>query len=159
MSGAGSATRYRRVNYWDIDDSDEGWGSEDVGDELWAPEGGPDRDDLTAPESDADARDALSTELVLQARFDRLADTLAADSVGVSATRRLVAHPAYNGIVLLGKDAIPYLIDRVESGEHRPTWLKLLGSVTKLPPSAGQSTIDASAEAWIRWARTEAPRS
>ncbi len=97
--------------------------------------------------------------ILQRARFNRLADQLETASVGVSATRRLSRNPDFVEILLMGDDAIPMLIERVQTSESRPTWLKLLSLLTSLPPSAGEETIDASAEAWLRWARTKLPRS
>ena len=141
------------IDYWEpVDNADaDPW--VDTGDEAYKPTA----HGRTSAEGGS-ASNALTRSLISAARFNRLADELAADAAGVSSTRRLVAHPAYGGILLMGREAIPFLIERVQSGEHRPTWLKLLGSLTSLPPSAGQETIDGSANAWIRWAMTEAPR-
>ena len=101
--------------------------------------------------------DALA--ILKRARFERLADELATASAGVSATRRLTRSPEFVEILLMGDDAIPMLIERVETGETRPTWMKLLGLLTSLPPSLGEETIDASADAWLRRARTKSPHS
>lgn len=87
--------------------------------------------------------------------FDYLADELAAASIAVSSTRRLRSHPAYIGILSLGGEAIPLLLDRLRAGETRPTWLSLLGLLTKLPPAAGAETIDEAADAWLTWGMTE----
>jgi hypothetical protein len=105
-----------------------------------------------------DSRDHYVRDLVLRSRFNVLADQLADDTAGISSTRRMVRHPAYVGILLMGQDAVPYLVERLQTGEHRPTWLKLLGSLTSLPPSAGQETIEGSTNAWLRWAKSPASR-
>jgi hypothetical protein len=139
------------VDYWlpseDADDVDL---STDTGDEPTSEA----NSRSNADDSGRAARKKFARSLSLRRQFDLLADELAADTVGVSSSRRLVAHPSFGGILMMGAEAIPFLIERVESGEHRPTWLKILGSLTSLPPSAGQETIDDSAEAWIRWARS-----
>lgn len=83
--------------------------------------------------------------------FDILADELAAAAAGVSSTRRLLSHPAYIGILALGEEAVPLLLERLRAGTHRPTWLTILGSLTALPPSAGAATIDEAASAWLKW--------
>jgi hypothetical protein len=89
----------------------------------------------------------------VRAEFEDLADELAEAAIGMSSTRRLLKHPAYTGILALGDEAIPLLLDRLRTGENRPAWLTVLGSLTTLPPAAGASTIDAAANAWLRWQR------
>jgi hypothetical protein len=82
--------------------------------------------------------------------FAMLADELAQATTGLSSTRRATRHPAYTEILAIGPDAVPLLIERLARDEHRPLWLTLLGSLTGLPPGAGEDTIPASAAAWMR---------
>jgi hypothetical protein len=95
----------------------------------------------------------------LSAQFELLADELAADSLGVSSTRRLMQHPAYIGILSLGDEAIPLLLERLEAPGPRPVWLRLLSSLTSFVPGAGQETIPAAAEAWLQWGKRSGLRT
>lgn len=105
--------------------------------------------------ADAVEDDADTGATWVREEFDYLADELAAASIAVSSTRRLRSHPAYIGILSLGGQAIPLLLERLRTGETRPTWLSLLGLLTKLPPAAGAETIDEAADAWLTWGMTE----
>lgn len=98
-------------------------------------------------------RDAQREQV--RVRFDLLADELAVSMAGASSTRRAMRHPAYAEILALGKDAIPFLLRRLERPGSRPLWLRLLGSLTAFQPGAGQETISDAAHAWMRWGRTE----
>jgi hypothetical protein len=93
------------------------------------------------------ARTAQATE------FELLAEELSEVASVVSSTRRLVTHPAYLGILALGPCVIPLLLERLERGDNRPVWLRLLGSLTTFQPGAGADTIPEAAERWLRWAR------
>jgi hypothetical protein len=95
----------------------------------------------------------LDTDAELRAQFDTLAEELLLDAAGVSVPRRLAGHPAYLGILALGDRAIPLLVERLETGEGRPVWLTLLGSLTGFQPGAGRQTIREAAEDWIAWSR------
>jgi hypothetical protein len=87
--------------------------------------------------------------------FSVLADQLEGAAAGLSSTRRAMSHPAFMGILALGKAAIPGSIERLKCSHNRPLWLRVLGSLTPFPPGAGQSTIDQAALAWMRWGDRE----
>jgi len=89
-----------------------------------------------------------------KAQFDALADELARASSGLSSTRRAARHPAYGEILALGEAAIPWLLERLEAPGARPLWLRLLGTLTSFQPGAGQDTVPAAAEKWLRWGRS-----
>jgi hypothetical protein len=67
----------------------------------------------------------------------------------------LMRHRAYIGILALGRPVTPLVLDRLQSGRGmRPIWLRLLGSLTHVPPGAGEETIDAATAAWISWGKS-----
>ena len=91
------------------------------------------------------------------AEFDLFADQLALDGAGVSAPWRLAKHPAYVGILAMGRRAaVPLLLERLKQSGGRPIWLSLLGSLTGRPPGLEQETIDAAAAEWIAWSKQSA---
>jgi len=85
--------------------------------------------------------------------FSELADELEDAAVALSSTRRALRYPAFIEILELGDSVIPEVIERLRVSENRPLWLRVLGTLTPFPPGAGESTIDAAADAWIRWGR------
>jgi len=110
---------------------------------------------VASSEADSASDEAASEPLLVQQEFDFWAEELAAESIVVSSTRRLRSHPAFVGILALGKPAVPYLLERLRTGEGRPVWLSLLGLLTELPPAAGAETIEDATKAWLRWEKTE----
>ena len=91
----------------------------------------------------------------LRAEFAILAAEVEAAAAIVSATRRLARHPAYAGILALGDDAIPLLLERLKESRSRPVLLRLLGSLTAFQPGAGQETVEEAAAEWVRWGKKE----
>jgi len=86
-----------------------------------------------------------------QDEFNELADELEDAAVGLSSTRRAMAHPAFAEILALGDSAIPRSLERLRHSSNRPLWLRVLGTLTPFPPGAGAATIDGAEATWIRW--------
>lgn len=87
----------------------------------------------------------------LRDRFDGLAEELEQAAAGLSSTRRAMVHPAFTEILALGDEVIPKCVNRLKTTSNRPLWLRVLGTLTPFSPGAGQQSIDAAAEAWLRW--------
>jgi hypothetical protein len=85
--------------------------------------------------------------------FEVMADELEESAAIVSSTRTLRNHPAYQGILALGDDAVPLLLKRLELSSNRPIWLRLLSSLTPYSPGAGHETIREASAAWLQWGR------
>lgn len=98
-----------------------------------------------------DAQARATNELA--GRFAVLATQLAVDAAGVSAPRRLLRHPAYVEILLMGEDAVPLLLQRLQRPGGRPVWLSLLGMITTAPPGLGTETTEDATTAWLRWGK------
>jgi hypothetical protein len=133
------ATRAHEVDTWELFDENEA----------------PAEDARRSPLELLELKHATDDAAAIQAQFDALADELVVAAAGASSTRRVARHPAYGDILALGPDAVPLLLGRVTTGQNRPIWLRLLGSLTTFQPGAGKETIPEAAEAWLRWARRE----
>jgi hypothetical protein len=132
------------------------WEDEDSIDEPWTPlllVGAANGRKSGAGEGPTRASPRPSETSDLRAQFDLLADELLLDGAGVSVPRRLAGHPAYVGILSLGEQAIPLLVERLASAGGRPIWLTLLGSLTGFQPGAGKETVREAAAEWIRWGK------
>jgi hypothetical protein len=118
--------------------------------------------DLLSPldgTDDTEPRQAERVEDTDDARrvFEELADELSDATRALSSTRLALGHPAYAEIMAMGERCIPWLIERLETVGDRPIWLRLLGSLTRFQPGAGQETVPEAAAAWIRWNRQRQP--
>ena len=83
--------------------------------------------------------------------FELLADELEDIAAGLASPRKAMHHPAYKEILALGFEAVPWIVARIEQGRNRPLWMRVLGSLTGLPPSRGADTVTDAAHAWLLW--------
>jgi hypothetical protein len=91
----------------------------------------------------------------VKVEFEQLAAELEAAGALVSSTRRLMRHRAFVGILALGPPVIPLVLDRLRTSDvTRPVWLRVIGSLLHAPPGAGQETVDAAANVWLRLHRS-----
>lgn len=131
------------VAYWELESPDDVEATRPVPGRLQL---------VRRDESDIAAQRKLAET---KARFEILADELEEASAAMSSTRRAVHHPAYVGVLALGEDVIPFLLQRLETSRSRPILLRLLGSLTAFQPGAGRETVAEAAAEWIRWGRRE----
>ena len=132
MSSGAVLESSKAQEYWEIEPD----GPDDIGNEA-------------APLDRVPAKD-FST---LRASFDQLADELVDEASVLSSTRRARNLPVFREILELGEDVIPLVMERMEKGQLRPVWMRLLSTMTTFEPSAGAETIDESARRWVRWSK------
>ena len=88
-------------------------------------------------------------------KFLRLRDQWKAECAHESSTQRMVMHSAYQRIVGMGKDALPFLLR--ELATNVDAWFWALRAITEADPvpeeARGNGT--AMAQAWLQWARDQ----
>jgi hypothetical protein len=83
--------------------------------------------------------------------FEILAGELEDAAAGLASPRKAMRHPAYTEILALGFEAVPWIMSRIETARNRPLWMRVLGSLTGLPPGRGAETVVDAAQAWLAW--------
>ncbi len=93
----------------------------------------------------------LSYDLAL--RFQHLADQWHKETGHYSLMFKRAMHPAYQQIIGMGKDAIPFILDDLR---EQPTghWFWALGAITGEDPTLGEADIDKAIQAWLSWRLT-----
>ncbi len=89
----------------------------------------------------------------LAARFHALADRWEDETVFLSSSAHMAAHPDYKAIVSLGMPAVPLILKRMQTqGGH---WYHVLRDITKVNPvdPAERGNVAAMQRAWLRWGR------
>jgi len=90
----------------------------------------------------------------LAERFSTLAAEWKRDTVLLSSTSAITAHPAYQAIIALGPAVVPLLLQDLE---REPThWFEALQAITGEDPVPEQQRgrILAMTEAWLAWGRS-----
>ncbi|HZU36055.1 MAG TPA: hypothetical protein VFA18_09110 [Gemmataceae bacterium] len=87
----------------------------------------------------------------VEEKFRRLAAVWRAETAYVSSTTELVAHPAFQEIVLMGPAIIPLLLGELQNRSGH--WHRALRQITGADavPVADRGNMDKAAEAWLRW--------
>src|SRR5258708_2243386 len=96
----------------------------------------------------------VSAELhheVPEERFRRLAELWKEDTLFSSSTTEMALHPAYQQIIGLGSQAIPWILRELAHDPGHWFWaLKAITGEDPAPESA-QGRLNELAEAWLRW--------
>lgn len=95
-----------------------------------------------------------TTEPNLAVRFHALADQWRAECGLLSSTSAMVAHPAYQEIIALGRPAVPLLLQGLE--KESVHWFEALKAITGEDPVSPQDwgNIPAMTAAWLAWGRS-----
>jgi hypothetical protein len=64
---------------------------------------------------------------------------------------RIVFHPAYQRIIGLGPQVLPFILRDLKQYHHH--WFWALTALTGEDPAEGQITVGGAAEAWLAWGR------
>ena len=88
-------------------------------------------------------------------KFVRLRDEWKSQRGPSSSTTKLVMHPAYQTIIGMGRDAIPFLLRELETNVDN--WFWALRSITEANPVPEEAQGDgqAMAKAWLAWGRDQ----
>jgi hypothetical protein len=90
-------------------------------------------------------RDAAEVE----GRFEALASWWEEDTLVISSTTEVVMHPAYQGIIGLGLQAVPLILERLR--REPAQWFWALHHITGYNVAPDNSTVDEAARAWLSW--------
>jgi hypothetical protein len=96
--------------------------------------------------------ETLPAENVEQ-RFRRLEAVWEADTLYLSDAHRIIQHPAFQEIISLGEEVIPFMLADLEKGPRQWVWAlpRITGANPILPSDGGN--IRKMTEAWLRWGR------
>ena len=106
--------------------------------------------------------DGATTEIdaslsVDKEEFKRLADEWIEQRPKGADVAQMIRHPAYQGIIDIGPEAVPWLLERLA---QRPDhWFYALNQITNATPvqPEHQGNIKAMAEDWIAWGKQNQP--
>ena len=86
-------------------------------------------------------------------RFRELAEQWEHETWMLSNTDQAIAHPAHKAIVRLGDQAVPLILERMQTRGGR--WYHALHDITKANPvnPADHGNVAAIQQAWLRWGR------
>jgi hypothetical protein len=89
----------------------------------------------------------------LEQRFNRLANEWDDATAYLSSMDEASRHPAYQEIIRMGKDVLPYVLRDLEA-THRHWFiaLKQITGANPIPP-ADAGNVRKMADAWLRWAK------
>lgn len=94
-----------------------------------------------------------SPETVEQ-QFTALLSRWRTETAHLSSSTRIAGHPAYQAIIALGAEALPFLLRELERSHdgHLSRALTEITGARPVPPE-DRGKIKKIAEAWLRWAR------
>lgn len=87
----------------------------------------------------------------LARKFQDLAETWRRETGFLSFMHQKALHPAYQRIVGMGWTVVPLILkDLHKQPDH---WLWALRAITGEEPARGTDTLQAAAQAWLKWGR------
>ena len=105
----------------------------------------------------------MSAEETQESRFNRLAQQWTQETVFLSNPSSIMKNKAFQEIVDMGEDALPFLFDKLQDDEdglwwmplERITHVRLTEGVTPIEGVPGWAKTDVSAlkAAWLAWGR------
>jgi hypothetical protein len=89
-------------------------------------------------------------------KFQRLADLWRTETVYVSSTSDLVAHPAFQEIVAMGSAVIPLLLRELKNSTGH--WHRALQRIIGVNPvaPADRGNMERTVAAWLQWGKEQA---
>ena len=89
----------------------------------------------------------------IERRFEELAEKWRRECSHLSSVREMVLHPAYQQIIGMGKEAIPFLLRELERQPNH--WFWALWAITQENPVAPehQGRVPEMARDWLEWGR------
>ncbi len=87
--------------------------------------------------------------------LEQLAERWIAEARFVSSLSDMVAHPAYQRIIGMGRDALPFLLRQLETGPQH--WFPALEAITGINPVRAEDNgrVQRMAQAWVAWGREQ----
>lgn len=84
-------------------------------------------------------------------KFRRLADQWLKETEHISSIAKASMHPAYQRIIGMGYDAMPYLLRELQQDPDH--WFWALNAITEQDPAQSEDTFDGAVRAWLRWGK------
>jgi hypothetical protein len=84
-------------------------------------------------------------------RFAELAETWVRETGWLSSLREKVIHPAYQQIIGMGSDALPFIFEQLRR-KSPGYWFWALVAITGEDPAAGLRRMPEARAAWLKWA-------
>lgn len=85
-------------------------------------------------------------------RFDESVRSWKRDTLHISSLTKTVMHPAYQAIIGMGREALPFIFDELE--RHGGHWFWALHAITQEDPAHGSIDFAEAARAWLEWGRS-----
>lgn len=94
---------------------------------------------------------SIPDEIKQRVRFNELASLWKRDTRFTSSLTKMMLHEAYQAIIGMGKEALPFIFaDLKQSGDH---WLWALRAITQEDPVPEGADYRTAVEAWLAWGR------
>jgi hypothetical protein len=101
--------------------------------------------------------------MAIKEQFDQLAKEWYAQAMFHSFYNPIMSPEPCRQLVKLGKQVIPYIIERLKSGDHWIAWCWLLTEITGIETGEGivheggfaKGSVDEMAKWWINWYKRE----
>ena len=84
------------------------------------------------------------------ARFNSLLETWTRETRYSSSLTQMLLHPAYFGMIALGRDALPLMLQQLRKNPRR--WFVAVRAVAHEDPAEGIQDVDEAVAAWLEWA-------
>jgi hypothetical protein len=109
------------------------------------------------PTSIVESSSRPSSDLLAR-RFEELARVWREECTHLSSVREMVLHPAYQQIIGMGKDALPFLLGELERQPDH--WFWALWAITQENPVPVEhrGRVADMARDWLEWARRKGIR-
>ena len=93
------------------------------------------------------------TKETVEQRFRFLADTWHKAVAHLSSTTKRNSHPAYQEIIKLGPEVVPFLLRDMQ--DHLTHWFFALSEITGANPipAAAAGNVPLMVDYWLRWAK------
>lgn len=90
----------------------------------------------------------------LEQEFNALADRWHRETRLLSSVSKMAMHPAYQGIIALGRSVIPFVLrDLKKTRDH---WLWALYVLSRFhDPAPPDATFDEAVDAWLAWGKEQ----
>ncbi len=96
-----------------------------------------------------------STNLQIEEKFNTLVEEWTRDTKFLSSVIEMSIHPAYQKIIGLGSDVVPFLLRELNKNDDPDHWFWALSAITGENPVAleQQGKLSLMKEAWIQWGK------
>ena len=95
-----------------------------------------------------------SNDILLEQEFSELAERWHKETRLMSSVSKMAMHPAYQGIIALGRSVIPLILQDLK--KTRDHWLWALYVLNRFnDPAPPDATFDEAVDAWLAWGKEE----